>query len=422
MECNEGELEDSALETGDDVESDNSINSEKLNHQQHEKHPDDFGLTEDVLYKSYELYCNQEEEPECSDATHQIKNLFSCELCGKRFKSKTYARKHIQFHSKDKPFSCDICGKAFKWSDSLLRHKVFHINKEAFSCGICNKPFKTKNAVKLHEPMHSTDLSFACSFCDKKFKTKPRLQNHLRTHTSKKVYLCPICGKDLYFESHLKAHYNTHIKARRYQCSLCQKYLSTKYTLAAHIQRHKRGKLYTCKKCNGKLDKRSYLHSHQCNNEMIFPSSDCHETFHSEHDLVQHYYSTRHGQNCHFSAETTPEQTEPLDLTCKKPTVEQIESNRIDQDVGEPENPMYAIRMVIYHPNIVQQDEDQRACYYQNIELDARGMPPCSSGTQNELSTVDFNPVARAAFGSRETSGCDMDIDVEYDSDYIEEE
>lgn len=51
---------------------------------------------------------------------------YSCQLCGKQFKSNTSLRAHAASCGKQQPTECDICNKRFKSSAAMKNHRHYH--------------------------------------------------------------------------------------------------------------------------------------------------------------------------------------------------------------------------------------------------------------------------------------------------------
>ena len=50
----------------------------------------------------------------------------TCPQCGKQYALKQSFRKHMQYHSEEKPFRCDVCGKHFREHQVLINHRRIH--------------------------------------------------------------------------------------------------------------------------------------------------------------------------------------------------------------------------------------------------------------------------------------------------------
>ncbi|GIY61572.1 hypothetical protein CDAR_232221, partial [Caerostris darwini] len=96
-----------------------------------------------------------------STTEHPRNKGFSCNVCGKRFQTRTDLERHILIHNEKKPFSCDICGKKFSRKDALSKHASVHTGKEPFSCEVCSKTFSQKYALRHHACSNNGEKSFS---------------------------------------------------------------------------------------------------------------------------------------------------------------------------------------------------------------------------------------------------------------------
>ena len=50
-------------------------------------------------------------------------------------------KRHVEFHTGEKPFQYSICDKSFLESGTLKRHMQIHTGEKQFKCSICSKSF-----------------------------------------------------------------------------------------------------------------------------------------------------------------------------------------------------------------------------------------------------------------------------------------
>ncbi|KAI5706690.1 hypothetical protein M8J75_010468 [Diaphorina citri] len=183
----------------------------------------------------------------------KLLQLYTCNVCGKLFKSKYLLKTHSWTHStNEKQFRCDVpdCNAKFKLGKYLAIHKKnIHkinphpndpqINEESSTedsgqhvCFNCGKVFfRLKSLtghlgycgtyVNLNGGPKKCDETFACDVCDREFSTIGRLNDHKRRHTEKHKQMlrhyarnrirtpqmCPECVKYLDKHRH-SAHWN----------------------------------------------------------------------------------------------------------------------------------------------------------------------------------------------------------------------
>ncbi|XP_021701525.1 transcriptional repressor CTCF [Aedes aegypti] len=118
-----------------------------------------------------------------------------CNVCKKRFPSKSKLTAHMESHPKpiDK-YTCDKCDRVFRTAANLAKHKQFH-GGEKFSCDHCRKVYATSSMLKTHKLSHSNDRPHRCTICDKTFKRNQDLKFHQNQHTGSRPFKCPQCPK-----------------------------------------------------------------------------------------------------------------------------------------------------------------------------------------------------------------------------------
>jgi len=76
-------------------------------------------------------------------------NVWSCTVCSKEHKSKTLIRDHVEAqHFKNIDYSCDHCGKVYKTRDSFKKHVAVHKRNPGFhGRGAYNSTVRTENTA-----------------------------------------------------------------------------------------------------------------------------------------------------------------------------------------------------------------------------------------------------------------------------------
>ena len=119
-----------------------------------------------------------------------------CRECGKKFLYSSSFNRHKVFHSKAKDFQCTDCEKAYADKNNLKNHvRLLHpLSAQQFDkerkrpCNLCDKRFETKTKVELHKiEDHGHDYFACCDVCGKGFIRREYLQR-LETHKKK----CPL--------------------------------------------------------------------------------------------------------------------------------------------------------------------------------------------------------------------------------------
>ncbi|KAH0566641.1 hypothetical protein KQX54_002788 [Cotesia glomerata] len=259
--------------------------------------------------------------------THGIENAFSCDECGKAFKSPMNIARHKLIHSGTKKFSCDVCEYTCNQKTNLETHKRRHAKDFLFKCSICKKGFISKADFAEHANVH-TNFRFRCDACDKNyfykrnliahlrlchyevekkkdkssfncnecelaFTTLGTLRNHIRNrHRVKKrhQYLCDLCGANVSSKKALDIHTRTHTGERDVACDLCPKKFTTKENYKIHRRTHTGEKPYACHECGKHFTQRSSLviHLRYHTGDRPYWCPDCGKGFVTNHFLKKH--------------------------------------------------------------------------------------------------------------------------------------
>ncbi|XP_055622751.1 zinc finger protein 699-like [Toxorhynchites rutilus septentrionalis] len=139
---------------------------------------------------------------------------FECDVCWKRFVSKTSFKMHMKNHFAKRRFTCTMCPKAFFQKSDLTIHIRSHTDERPFTCTVsgCDKKFRTSSHRRDHMSTHAEEKKYQCDICQKHFKSERILQGHLRLHSGLKPYDCEQCGKSFSRKHHVKLHMKTHEK------------------------------------------------------------------------------------------------------------------------------------------------------------------------------------------------------------------
>ena len=140
--------------------------------------------------KSKSLYCD---EDNCNYSTHS-KQLYrahkssheknaclKCPVCLKEYLGGPKAfRNHMKLHTEEKNYCCDICDKKFVSKSRLTYHKTNVHDPPKFQCDNCSKLFRSKVNFDRHMLIHSEERPFVCEFCDYRARNPGNLNSHVK--------------------------------------------------------------------------------------------------------------------------------------------------------------------------------------------------------------------------------------------------
>lgn len=209
-----------------------------------------------------------------------------CSVCGKRFESDYFLRKHMVCHNErtvacdkcEAKFKtalqlrqhdrrrhqeqrvaavCDVCGRACTSVESLAAHRRCH---ETRQCPVCRKTLKAHVHFDRHLRRHLTGertrapaarrTTYPCERCERRFTSKVALAGHVnKVHLRTRPFVCDICGKGFYAQCNLREHAVVHTGARREQCETCGARFVCRKTLVQHVRLHSGERPYPCALC-----------------------------------------------------------------------------------------------------------------------------------------------------------------------------
>lgn len=194
----------------------------------------------------------KEQKPTATRDTH-------CNLCNITFLTwrsmlNHRARLHPETHNKDRyknrpTYYCSTCGKAYRDRGNLNQHEETHNRLQSYTCDICNKTYRTKNYIQTHMLSHTNEKNFICELCGRAFYSVSKLNTHNQIHQNLKLQ-CDQCSKVFFTRYNLSKHKKTHTTDTRKKCKLCDNYFKSSNSYRTHMLLHTGIKKYACRYCD----------------------------------------------------------------------------------------------------------------------------------------------------------------------------
>ncbi|XP_072929841.1 zinc finger protein 711-like isoform X2 [Epargyreus clarus] len=216
----------------------------------------------------------------------------ACDSCAVRCPDKKTLRDHITKVHERKIFECEHCKKKFVRRSHVIRHMSQRgcdgLGVTIFHCEICKATFTRKDNLIVHLRLqHIRRGAFPCKHCTYHTKSFSRLISHYRQYHSESPnkFVCDHCGKDTRSRTAMAKHLEIHGE-RKYECSVCGYSTYTIEVMRRHVLTHVENKPHKCTLCQRSYIQRVQLQRHM--QKHFLTCTECGVNFKSKAKLTAH--------------------------------------------------------------------------------------------------------------------------------------
>ncbi|KAJ8304406.1 hypothetical protein KUTeg_017989 [Tegillarca granosa] len=239
--------------------------------------------------------CSQVYPTHYKNETHQVRQDWSCEICGKEiFTFETIVQHTLDFHQtseSDNAIICPLCSNSFKkiCMHDFLQHIRLHLKqktnlgeKESVEQNILINDFPNVDLGIQTSKDNKGSLSFYSRQCvegqncatvvddslkvykTKKFKNEQKSKincdlSEINPEVNEKLF-CTICYQLVKGYKEIINHNKKHGKTN--QCPICQRHFSMRDSLLRHCFSHTKNKLFSCHVCTAVFTRKDNLKRH----------------------------------------------------------------------------------------------------------------------------------------------------------------
>jgi KRAB domain-containing zinc finger protein len=206
------------------------------------------------LFSHCKLICSSAIELQEHSKTHHAEK-YTCEVCGKYYKSSVALKSHVLRHFEERTLPCDVPGCSYlgKLKIDIYNHKKHVHDNPGFSCNICGKLLRQMRNLREHLKLHETGTPgvFKCTHCRCKsttFSSTDELKKHyMLTHNMIKAKAVvkriscsfPGCAKKFKTLKSLSIHKSFEHDAWAWCCDFCDQHFPCEASLRNHLKSHK---------------------------------------------------------------------------------------------------------------------------------------------------------------------------------------